>query len=123
MIFRHWTAPVGWILCSRAKPVEFAMHIVCGNCFGVNRVPQERLGDNPKCGKCHLPLLDGRAVPLTSAHFDTFIQRNELPVAVDFWAEWCGPCKMFAPVFEQVAAEHRALVRFAKLDTEAEPTV
>jgi thioredoxin 2 len=99
------------------------MHIVCGNCFSVNRVPQERVSEEPKCGKCHQSLLDGKPVQLTAASFDKFIQRSDLPVAVDFWAEWCGPCKMFAPVFEKAAAEQKTRLRFAKLDTDSEQAI
>jgi thioredoxin 2 len=99
------------------------MHIVCPQCSSVNRIPDQRLGDGPKCGKCHSPVLDGKPVTLTSQNFDTFIARNDLPVAVDFWAEWCGPCKMFAPVFAQAAAEQKTRMRLAKLDTDAEPAI
>ena len=99
------------------------MNIVCGSCLAVNRVPPERLSENPNCGKCHRALLEGKPVTLTAANFDQFVQRSDLPVAVDFWATWCGPCKMFAPVFEQAAAEQKTRVRFAKLDTDAEPAI
>jgi len=99
------------------------MHIVCGSCLAVNRVPPERLGANPNCGKCHQALLEGKPVTLTAANFDRFIQRSDMPVAVDFWAAWCGPCKMFAPVFERAAAEQKTRFRFAKLDTDAESAI
>jgi thioredoxin 2 len=77
-----------------------------------------RLGEDPKCGKCGAPVLDGKPVALTDATFDKFVGRSDLPVVVDFWAEWCGPCKIMAPAFEQAAAGLKIRVRFAKLDTE-----
>jgi thioredoxin 2 len=100
-----------------------ALHLVCGRCGAVNRVPRERLAEGPKCGRCHAPVLDGMPVELGPANFDAFISRNDLPVVVDFWADWCGPCKMMAPVFAQAAREQRLHFRLAKLDTEASPDI
>ena len=96
-----------------------AVHVLCSACGATNRVPPGRLEERPQCGKCHAALLDGRPIELTDANFDRFVQRNDLPVVVDFWAEWCGPCKMMAPVFSQAAREQRSRFRFAKLDTDA----
>ncbi len=99
------------------------MELACPHCLAVNRVPDERLGDAPKCGQCSAPLLPGKPVDLTADSFDRFIAKAGLPVLVDFWADWCGPCKMMAPVFQQVAGELASRVRFAKVDTEAWPQV
>jgi thioredoxin 2 len=96
------------------------LHIVCGACGAVNRVPASRLAESPNCGKCHSPLLPGEPLELTVATFDRFVERNDLPVVVDFWADWCGPCKMMAPVFAQAAREQRTRFRFGKLDTDAQ---
>ena len=99
------------------------MELVCPNCGVVNRVPAERLSDKPQCGKCGSALLPGRPIDLTAQAFEKFVTRTELPVVVDFWAPWCGPCKMFAPVFSQVAAELDTRFCFAKVNTEAEQTL
>jgi len=96
------------------------MELVCSHCGAINRVPPERLHDAPKCGKCGAQVLGDHPVDLTASSFDRFVSRNALPVLVDFWAPWCGPCKIFAPTFAQLAGTYRERVRFAKVNTEAE---
>lgn len=96
------------------------MQLVCPACTTRNRVPDERLHDDPRCGRCGQALMPTSPAALDDGQFDAYIQGSELPVLVDFWADWCGPCKMMAPHFTHAAAQLPD-VRFVKVDTETSP--
>ncbi len=97
--------------------------VVCPNCGAVNAVPANREIRKANCGKCGHSLLDTHPVELNESNFDHFIQKNDIPVVVDFWAPWCGPCQMMAPNFEAAARSFPLKARFAKLNTEEAPGV
>ena len=100
-----------------------AVIVACPTCHGLNRVPAQRLADAPVCGKCGAALFSGAPVALDEAGFHAHIERANLPVVVDFWAPWCGPCQMMAPHFAAAAKQLEPQVRLAKVDTEAQPAL
>ena len=96
------------------------MIIVCPSCGAKNRVPAEKLASNPSCGQCHKALIPLAPIELNEQNFSNFVNNSDLPILIDLWAEWCGPCKMMAPHFAEVAKQNPHVV-FAKIDTEANP--
>jgi thioredoxin 2 len=96
-------------------------HVACPHCAATNRVPTARLGDDPVCGRCGQALLDGHPVELSDANFDQVVDSSELPVVVDFWAPWCGPCRQMAPQFEQAARTLKGKALLVKVNSDDNP--
>jgi thioredoxin 2 len=97
------------------------MHVVCPHCSAINRVPEERLQQHPQCGSCHQALFGPAPLQLGDADFERFVARSELPLLVDFWAPWCGPCRMMAPHFEQAAQMLQGQAVLAKVNSDDNP--
>ncbi|MCF6225778.1 MAG: thioredoxin TrxC [Xanthomonadales bacterium] len=99
------------------------VHVVCPTCSAINRIPAGKMSANPSCGKCGKPVFPGHPIDLNANNFMQHINRNDIPVVVDFWAPWCGPCKTMAPWYSDAAEKLEPRVRFAKLNTENEQAI
>jgi thioredoxin 2 len=100
-----------------------SLHLVCPHCNAINRLPAERLEQHPNCGQCHAPMFDAHPIELNAAAFARHVGRSDIPLLVDFWAPWCGPCKIMAPAFAQAAQMLEPHARLAKVNTDVEQTL
>jgi thioredoxin 2 len=103
--------------------MEPSLHIVCPHCDTINRVPRAKLDDGGRCGQCRERLFDGHPVALDTARFERHLGKSGVPLLIDFWAEWCGPCRMMAPEFERAAATLEPAVRLVKVNVDEEPAL
>lgn len=103
--------------------MNVALHLVCPHCLTVNRLPAARLKEKPNCGQCHQSLFGGHPIELTAGAFEKHLVHNDIPLLVDFWASWCGPCKMMAPAFAQAAQILEPRMRLVKVNTETEAAI
>ena len=108
-------------MTSNSAPASDSILVACPQCHSVVRTPSSRVGEHPKCPKCKAQLLEGQSITLDSASFATHTAKGSLPVLVDFWAPWCGPCKMMAPVLERTAQQRATTLQVGKVDTDAQP--
>lgn len=99
------------------------IQLVCLNCDVVNRLPAGKIADSPNCGRCKLPIFSGEPMVLNSKLFDRLLKQDQLPLLIDFWAPWCGPCLQMAPAFAQAARQLEPRMRLAKINTEDEPVL
>jgi len=100
-----------------------ALHVGCPHCGATNRLPPSRVSDDPVCGRCGKALLEGVPVELNDANFDAVVAKTDLPVLVDFWAPWCGPCRMMAPAFAQAATQLKGRALLVKVNSDENPAL